>query len=138
MRLDPYLTMEELQRLGDACDALEAEGTNVKALNITRLWDLTGCRRDEIAGLKWHEIDFERGVLALDDSKTGRSIRPLATAALTLLCGIARGEDGDYVFPAMGGDKHFQGTKDIWPKIVKRADLEGVTPHTLRHTKCAM
>ncbi|MDE8654594.1 tyrosine-type recombinase/integrase, partial [Novosphingobium album (ex Liu et al. 2023)] len=28
----------------------------------------------------------------------------------------------------------FQGTKSIWQKIVKRADLPGVTPHTLRHT----
>lgn len=135
---DRYLTAEELQRLGAACDALEAEGTNVKALNITRLWVLTGCRRDEIAGLKWHEVDFERGVLALDDTKTGRSIRPAAAAALALLRGIAREEGSDYVFPALGGDQHFQGTKGIWPKIIKRAGLEGVTPHTLRHTMGAM
>lgn len=133
-----YLTLEELGQLGAACDALEAEGTNVKALNITRLWVLTGCRRDEIAGLKWHEVDFDRGVLALDDSKTGRSIRPLATAAIVLLKGIDRENDSDYVFPAAPGDKHFQGTKVLWPKIVKRAGLVGVTPHTLRHTMGAM
>lgn len=133
-----YLTLKELGQLGAACDALEAEGTNVKALNITRLWVLTGCRRDEIAGLKWHEVDFDRGVLALDDSKTGRSIRPLATAAIVLLKGIDRENDSDYVFPAATGDKHFQGTKVLWPKIVKRAGLVGVTPHTLRHTMGAM
>lgn len=133
-----YLSIAELQKLGAACDALEVEGTNAKALNITRLWALTGCRRDEIAALKWHEVDFERGVLALDDSKTGRSIRPLATAALVLLKGIAREEGSDYVFPAMSGEKHFQGTKGIWPKIVKRAGLKDVTPHTLRHTMGAM
>lgn len=135
---DRYLTMAELQRLGTACDELEAEGTNVKALNITRLWVLTGCRRDEIAALKWHEVDFERGVLALDDSKTGRSVRPLATAAIALLKNIAREKDSDYVFPAVTGEKHFQGTKGVWPRIVKRASLEGVTPHTLRHTMGAM
>jgi len=133
-----YLTLEELGQLGAACDALEAEGTNVKALNITRLWVLTGCRRDEIAGLKWHEVDFDRGVLALDDSKTGRSIRPLATAAIVLLKGIDRENGSDYVFPAAAGEKHFQGTKVLWPKIVKRAGLVGVTPHTLRHTMGAM
>lgn len=135
---DRYLTLAELQRLGAACDELEAEGTNVKALNITRLWVLTGCRRDEIAALKWHEVDFERGVLALDDSKTGRSIRPLAAAALALIKDIAREEGSDYVFPAVTGGSHFQGTKGIWPRIVKRAGLEGVTPHTLRHTMGAM
>lgn len=133
-----YLTIAELQRLGAACDALEAEGANAKALNITRLWVLTGCRRDEIAALKWHEVDFSRGVLALDDSKTGRSVRPLAATAIALLKNIVREEGSDYVFPAMSGDRHFQGTKGIWPKIVKRAGLTGVTPHTLRHTMGAM
>jgi integrase len=133
-----YLSIAELQKLGAACDALEAEGTNAKALNITRLWALTGCRRDEIAALKWHEVDFERGVLTLDDSKTGRSIRPLAVTAITLLRKIERVEGSEYVFPAMSGDRHFQGTKGIWPKIVKRAGLTGVTPHTLRHTMGAM
>ncbi|WP_426265271.1 tyrosine-type recombinase/integrase [Sphingomonas sp. PWP1-2] len=133
-----YLTLKELGQLGAACDALEAEGTNVKALNITRLWVLTGCRRDEIAGLKWHEVDFDRGVLALDDSKTGRSIRPLATAAIVLLKAIEREDGSNFVFPAATGEKHFQGTKVLWPKIVKRAGLVGVTPHTLRHTMGAM
>lgn len=133
-----YLSIAELQKLGAACDELQAEGTNAKALNITRLWALTGCRRDEIAALKWNEVDFDRGVLALDDSKTGRSVRPLATTAIALLKGIPREEGSDYVFPAMSGDGHFQGTKRIWPKIVKRAGLIGVTPHTLRHTMGAM
>jgi integrase len=135
---DRYLTLEELQQLGTACDELEVEGTNAKALNITRLWVLTGCRRNEIAALKWSEVDFERGVLALEETKTGKSIRPLATAAITLLHGIKCEEGSDYVFPAASGDKHYQGTKGIWPKIVRRAGLLGVTPHTLRHTMGAM
>lgn len=127
-----------VQRLGTACDDLEAGGTNVKALNITRLWVLTGCHRDEIAGLKWHEVNFERGVLALDDSKTGRSIRPLAAAALILLKIIDREDGTENVFAAVTAKTHFQGTKGIWPRIVKRAGLEGVTSHTLRHTMGAM
>jgi hypothetical protein len=66
-------------------DQLESEGTNIKAINIARLWALTGCRRNEIAGLKWNEVDFDNGLLVLEDSKTGHSVRPLGTAALTLL-----------------------------------------------------
>ena len=50
-----------------------------------RLWALTGCRRDEIAGLSWTEVDFEHSCLRLADTKTGRSVRPLAGAALALL-----------------------------------------------------
>jgi len=133
-RRERFLSIDEIKRLGAALDELEVEGMNRKALNITRLWVLTGCRRQEIAELKWHEIDFERGLLVLADSKTGRSVRPLAAAAVKLLHTIQRDEDSDYVFPADSGESFFQGTKKVWPKIVKKAGLEGVTPHTLRHT----
>lgn len=129
-----FLTLEEVGRLGKALDDLEAEGTNAKAINIARLWALTGCRRNEIAGLKWHEIDFDNGLLVLEDSKTGRSVRPIGTAALTLLKGIERDEESEFVFPADSGEAYFQGTKTPWARAVKKADLPGVTPHTLRHT----
>lgn len=129
-----FLTLEEVARLGAACDTLEAEGVNIKALNITRLWVLTGCRRNEIAELKWNEVDLENDLLVLDDSKTGKSLRPLCMAAATLLKGVEKVEGTDYVFPADEGDSYFQGTKNIWPKLVRKAELPGVTPHTLRHT----
>ena len=129
-----FLTLEEVGRLGQALDELEAEGTNPKAINIARLWALTGCRRNEIAGLKWDEVDFDSGLLVLEDSKTGRSVRPLGTAALTLLQQIQRDEGSDYIFPADTGDGYFQGTKTPWARAVRRAALPGVTPHTLRHT----
>jgi integrase len=131
-----FLSIEEVKRLGEALDKLEKEGVNPKATNITRLWALSGCRRDEIAGLKWTEVDFERGLLIFDDTKTGRSIRPLGAAAVTLLEAL-QAEAGDgavHVFPAERGDGFYSGTKKVWPEVIKRAGLPGVTPHTLRHT----
>ena len=129
-----FLTLQEVTRLGAALDGLEAEGMNAKALNIARLWVLTGCRRNEIAGLKWSEIDFAESALTLDDSKTGKSRRPLGDAAVTLLKTIAREDGSEYVFPAERGERHYQGTKTMWSKIIRKAELPGVTPHTLRHT----
>lgn len=129
-----FLTLEEVARLGQALDQLESEGTNIKAINIARLWALTGCRRNEIAGLKWDEVDFENGMLVLEDSKTGKSMRPLGTAALTLLQQIERAEDSEFVFPADTGEGYFQGTKTPWARAIRKAGLPGVTPHTLRHT----
>jgi hypothetical protein len=38
------------------------------------------------------------------------------------------------VFPAERGDGCFQGMKRVWSKAIEKAKLEGVTPHTLRHT----
>lgn len=129
-----FLTLDEVTRLGAALDQLEQKGANLKALNIARLWALTGCRRDEIAGLKWSEVDLEEGVLQLDDSKTGKSIRPLGTAAVALLKSIIKQEGTDFVFPAVRGDGHFQGMKSVWSKAIQIAKLPGITPHTLRHT----
>jgi integrase len=129
-----YLSLEEIVRLGRAFDELATEGANAKAIAIVRLWALTGCRRDEIAGLKWSEVDFERGLLVLSESKTGKSIRPLGLAAIALLRQIKRSDNSDYVFPAETGAGHYLGVKRLWPKIVKKARLPGVTPHTLRHT----
>ena len=133
-----FLSLAEVKKLGAACDVLEQEGLNPKALNITRLWILTGCRRQEIVELKWSEIDLDRGLLILADSKTGQSTRPLSGAAIGLLRSITREPGSDHVFPADHGEGYFQGTKKLWPKIVAKAGLEGVTPHTLRHTMGAI
>lgn len=129
-----FLTLVEVRKLGEAFDQLEAEGTNPKAIAIARLWALTGCRRNEIAGLKWGEVDLDRGFLMFEDSKTGRSVRPLGRAAIEILRDVSQTENSEYVFPSTAGESFFQGTKGIWPKVKKLSGLHDVTPHTLRHT----
>ena len=64
-----FLDLDEVRRLGRALDELEAEGVNPKAIDIVRLWALTGCRRDEIAGLKWSEVDATRSCLRFADRR---------------------------------------------------------------------
>lgn len=129
-----FLSIEEVKKLGDALATLEAEGVNPKAVNIARLWALSGCRRNEIAGLQWSEVDLKRGLLAFEDTKTGRSVRPLGAAAVALLEALKPEEAEGFVFPAERGDSFYQGTKKVWPVAIKKADLPGVTPHVLRHT----
>ncbi|MBO9195697.1 site-specific integrase [Rhizobium sp. 16-449-1b] len=132
-----YLNLEEIQRLGAAFDALEASGSNSKALDICRLWALTGARRNEIAGLKWAEVDLETGFLRFEDSKTGKSLRPLGTAARVLLARLysSRDKDKAWVFPAeRGAEGFYSGTKRIWTLVKKKARLDDITPHTLRHS----
>jgi integrase len=135
-RRERFLSLDEVRRLGLALEAVQAEGANPMAVNQARLWALTGCRRNEIAALKWSEVDFGRGLLVLGDTKTGRSIRPLGAAALTLLKSLRSEaqEKAIFVFPAVRGKSFYQGAKRIWPIVRRKAELEGVTPHTLRHT----
>ena len=129
-----FLTLGEVQRLGEALEGLLGDGANPKSIAIMRLWALTGCRRDEIAALQWAEVDFERACLRLHDSKTGHSVRPLSGAAIALLKALPQASCSPYVFPSEDGRTFYQGTKRFWVKVVKRAGLPGVTPHTLRHT----
>jgi integrase len=61
---------------------------------------LTGQRRDEISGLCWSEIDFDRGVISLsgDRTKNGRPHEvPMAAAVRSLLQAQERTER-DLVF----------------------------------------
>jgi integrase len=133
-----YLTLEELGRLGAALDELEKQGVNPKALNIARLWVLTGFRRNEAASLKRSEVDFDRACAVLGDTKTGASVRPLSGPALALLRSIPLERGSDYFFPADRGGGFYQGAKRIWPRMIQLAGLPGVTPHTLRHTLGSM
>ncbi|WP_333605860.1 tyrosine-type recombinase/integrase [Novosphingobium sp.] len=129
-----FLTLEEVKRFGEALRELEEDGTNRKALDIMRLWMLTGCRREEIASLKWHEVDFEHGCLRFGDTKTGKAVRPIGAAAIAVIKTIEQTDDSEFVFPAGGGDSYFRGYKTPWKKVIEKAHLSGVTPHTLRHT----
>src|SRR5207253_10610986 len=60
-----------------------------------RLLLFTGCRLREILHLRWSEIDFERGLLLLSDSKTGWKPVVLNAAALQILVDVPR--LGDFV-----------------------------------------
>ena len=72
---------------------------------IIKLLVLTGCRRDEIGGLRWSEIDLDAGTLTIagERSKNGKAHRlTLPPMALDILRAIPRHEGRDYVFGQRG------------------------------------
>ncbi len=154
-----YLTLDELGRLGDALREAETvglpwdvddskatakhapkpENRRVKLpLSTTaaiRLLLFTGCRLREILHLQWSFVDFEREMLFLPDSKTGRKPVILSSAALAVLEALPR--VGRYVVP---GDNLFRPRHDLqrpWQALSKRAGLKGVRLHDLRHSFAA-
>ncbi|WP_417491017.1 tyrosine-type recombinase/integrase [Maricaulis sp.] len=129
-----FLSATEASALGDALKAAEKAKTNSHALGIIRLLAFTGARRSEIEGLKWSEVDLERSVLRLDDSKTGAKLIPLAPAAKLILSDAPHIEGSPYVFPAATGEGHYQGLGKVWQAVRKAAGLEDVRLHDLRHT----
>ena len=109
-----FLSLNELQRLGDTLREAETVGLPWKfnegaiarhrpvkdenqrelispyAVAAIRLLILTGARAGEILNLKWDDVDFEKAVLNLSDSKTGAKRVLLGAPALEVLAGLAR------------------------------------------------
>jgi integrase len=129
-----FLSADEIERLGAALKSLSSEGANPKAVNIIYLWLFTGCRRNEISALKWSEVDLNLSQINLGDTKTGKSSRPLVPQAARILVSIQREGASEYVFPSERRNTYYQGTRKVLAEAIRRADIPGVTPHTLRHT----
>lgn len=132
-----FLAATEMASLGAALSSgVDQKGKAIHphALNIIRLLCLTGCRVGEIAGLRWDEIDFDMKCIRLEDTKTGRSLRPVGDAALQILEGQDHVAGSPFVFAGARGTAAYQGIGKMAVRIFGRAVVERVTPHTLRHT----
>lgn len=133
---DRRVTADEYRAIGNALTGPEAEVDTPQAITGSWLLVLTGCRVGEIAALRWDEVDEAGGCFRLQDSKSGPSVRPVGREAFDVLRKALRVPGNSYVLPALrqGGEKHYKGLEGAWVRFMKRAGLEGVTPHTMRHS----
>ncbi|MEQ1707978.1 MAG: site-specific integrase [Terricaulis sp.] len=133
-----FLTQAELVALLNSLDELQAGGTlKSRHASAIRLLIFTGCRKTEIIGLRWAEIDFDRKALALPDlrSKNGPKRVPLNSMAITELESLKRGATGEYVFPAERGEVgHTLAMNRIWRKVRTQAKMPDLRMHDLRHS----
>lgn len=123
---------EEFSKIGAAIRQSEDQGGLWQGIAAMRLLILTGCRKGEILGLRWSEVDIEGHCLRLEDSKEGSSVRPLSKDAIAVLEGLER--DSEYVLPATRGNGHYVGYPASHGRIMALAEIDGVTAHTFRHT----
>lgn len=132
-RRERFLTQHELQRLGSVLTECEADGTETPHVVITfRLLILTGCRLGEIQKMRWEYItDFG---IELPDSKTGARRIPLPQAARDLLNALPRTEGNPFVIEGKLPNSYMTDMQAPWRRIRKRADLNEVRIHDLRHT----
>lgn len=161
-RREAFLSSEQLARIGEAIREAETDGIpwepnpsrKVKhapkgdrrtridphAAAALRLLLFTGARLREILHLRWQHVDFERGLLLLPESKTGRKTIVLSALSLAVLASLPR--IGSYVIAgANAGAKDERPRADLkrpWAAISKRAGLEGVRLHDLRHTHASV
>jgi integrase len=111
----------------------QAVGISPSAVAVAEFLALTGWRSGEAVRLRWSEVDLVRRV-AVMDSKTGRTVRPLSRAACDLLRRQPRLHGDTLVFPSARGGAPMN-FRSHWLRITKATGLpRDVTPHTLRHS----
>lgn len=153
-----FLTREELIRFGDALRLAETEGlpyavdeTNPKAKHAPkpdkrrvkldpfavaaiRLLILTGARLREILDAQWSQVDLERGVIFLSDSKTGKKPIYLSAAAQAVLASLPRIEGNPHIIAGAKEGAPRADLKKPWAAVKRAAGLEGFRQHDLRHS----
>ncbi|WP_449414963.1 tyrosine-type recombinase/integrase [Ochrobactrum teleogrylli] len=127
------LRPEEYRAFGKALR--EAEEKAWQGGAALKLAAFTGCRIGEIENLKWSEVDLSSSLLTLEDSKTGKSVRPLGKPAVALLRSLSKTSNHMFVFPSDRlEDRAYAGIKRFYRGIFKAAGFDDVTPHVLRHS----
>jgi integrase len=130
------LNPEQLKRLLTVID----NSTDIEAANIMRLALYTGMRRGEMFKLKWNDIDFQRGFIAIKNPKGGISQKiPLNEQARQVLENHPKTEGKENVFLRPDGEPF----TDIRRRVNPIKEAAGIPAdfralHGLRHTYASM
>lgn len=155
-----YLSTDEMKRLGRSLALAESEGLpwllndgakvkhrpkatveviDTHAAAAIRLILLTGARLREILHLQWSQVDIERGLLLLPDSKTGQKAIVIGAAPIDVLKALER--VGPYVIPGrlqvIDGKPLWRPRADLkrpWARVSQHAGIPDVRIHDLRHS----
>jgi integrase len=153
-----FLTSDELGRLGDALKLSETMGlpyeidaANPKAKHAAkpqnrrtlidpfavaaiRLLALTGARLREVLYTQWKNVDLDRGILFLSDSKTGAKPVYLNAAALAVIGALPRIAGNPYLLPGRREGAPRADLAKPWAAVTRAAGLDGLRIHDLRHS----
>ena len=134
-KCERFLSQEELSDLGAVLKEAEEIGVDdIYAISAIRLLIFTGCRLNEIMSLQWTEVDFANSCLRLSDSKTGARVVHLGPPALNLLKSLKRQPENPWVICGKIPGTNRKEIQKFWQRIRKRAGIEDVRIHDLRHS----
>ena len=144
-----FLSAEEVDRLVEAAPPMH------RALILSAVY--LGCRWEELAGLKRKHLDLLHKRLRIigtiervagtyryvDETKTSTSRRTVTIPPFLveiMAAHLADAPASEFVFPARAGAfiRYDNFRTRVWNPTARRAGLEGLTFHELRHTAAAL
>ena len=138
----PVLTGEQLDKLMDATAGTDDESVRDRAIVMTLLD--SGLRRMEISRLDLGDVDLEDGTLRVRQGKGGKARTaligtPTAQALWRYLRARAdTGKDSALFLSAYGHRLTPSGIGQLIVRLGKKAGIDGLHAHQLRHTWCSM
>jgi len=130
-----FLQVEEIERFHAAL-ALEEDDTNRDAILLLLY---TGIRSQNVFAMHWSEINLERGLWFIQDTKNGEPhVTVLTQEALDILKRRKKLASSVFVFPGKGQSGHIESVKKAWQRLLDRAGIDGLWVHDLRRTMGSM
>jgi len=128
--IERFLSDDERDNLLNACK----ESTWEKMHLLVLLAITTGMRKSELIYLRWNDIDFDKGLATLGDTKNGSPrINPIPSFVLDEMKQYRQIGMGLIFFSPNNIEKPFDFRKQ-WDKVRERAGITGFRFHDLRHT----
>lgn len=127
-----FLSDEERKNLLYACKNSRSQHLYL----IVMMALSTGARQGEILNLKWQDVDFERRIITLHETKNGeRRVLPISNHILPLLKEQHEGKPkhSDYVFPSPRFNRPLN-LRIAWDSAIAKAKIEDFRFHDLRHS----
>ena len=127
---DIVLSPDDMVRLIKACK----EDQNIHLSRLFLLAMFTGRRIGEIQKAKWSDINLERRIWTVPDTKAGEQQYIVITdAVLDLLDNIPKIEGNPHLIIGNKPNSHVVNYRRAWDRIIVRAGIKPFPPHGLRH-----
>lgn len=139
--------LPETKRRTDALEAAQVSGwwaavaqlPNQVASAYLRALLLTGARREEMAALKWADVDFRWQKITIADKVGDTRTFPLTSYLSKLLQGLprAKGSDGEaspFVFASASKTGRIADPRSSHERALAAAGIDGLTLHGLRRS----
>ncbi len=116
-----FVSEEEFPALAQAIDT----EPNIYIRAVLWLYLLSGARKSELLQARWDQVDWERRILNLPETKSGEAqTLSLNKPAIAILRATPKMSENPYIFPGKKKGDHLVNISKAWGRIRKAAKIE--------------